>query len=100
MNTVLLVVIALSLAVIAAASVYTGIAAYRLYKQASELQRQVDPHLVEFTRKQAEMTALLTSIELKQGEMTDGMERASVAMAKLGFLVGEFNAAKNRLRGL
>ena len=100
MNTVLLVVIAISLAVIAAAAAYTAVAAYRLYKQAMELQAQVDPQLVEFTRKQAEMTALLTRIELRQGDMTEGMDRASVSIAKLGYLVSELNTAKDRLRGL
>jgi hypothetical protein len=55
---------------------------------------------VEFARKQAEMTALLTSIETNQGDLTEGVERAGESIAKLNYLLGELDAAKNRLRGL
>lgn len=99
MNTILLVVIAVSLAIIAAALVYTGLTAYRLYRQVRQIQEQVDPHIQEFTRKQTQTMELLSRLEKHQAEMSKGVERATASASKLGYLMSEFGEARNKFRG-
>ena len=99
MNTVLLVAITVSLVTIAAALVYTGIIAYRLYRQVRQIQEQVEPHIQEFTRKQAQITELMSRIEQRQGDLSEGAQRATASASKLGYLLSEFGEARNKFRG-
>ncbi len=99
MTTVLLVVIAVSLVTIAAALTYTGITAYRLYRQVRRIQEQVDPHIQEFTRKQAQTTELLSRLERHQADLSAGVQRATASTSKLSYLVSEFGEARNKFRG-
>lgn len=99
MNTVLLVAIAVSLVIIAAALVYTGLTAYRLYRQVRQIQGQVEPHIQEFTRKQAQTMELLSLLEQHQVELSKGVQRATASASKLGYLVSELGEARNKFRG-
>ncbi|HZK49552.1 MAG TPA: hypothetical protein VFD74_08130 [Thermoleophilia bacterium] len=99
MNTVLLFVIAASLVIMAAALAYTGVTAYRLYKQVRGIQELLEPHLQEFTRKQAQTTELLSSIERRQGDLSGRMQRATASASTLGYLFSEFGEARDKLRG-
>lgn len=99
MNTVLLVVIAVSLVTIALALVYTGLTAYRLYRQVRQIQGEVEPHVREFTRKQAQTMESLSRLDEHQAEMSKGVERAAASASKLGYLMSEFGEARNKFRG-
>jgi hypothetical protein len=53
----------------------------------------------EFTRKQAQTTELLSRIEQRQADLSEGVKKAGASASDLGYLASEFGEARNRLRG-
>lgn len=100
MNTVLLAMIVLSVAMVAVGLVIVIRQGYRLYKTGMEVRAEVEHHTRAILEKQAAAAELADRITQRQTLLTERLQAAAEAVGRLVYLVSEYNQAKTRLTSL
>jgi|GEM_PF-1907076 len=100
MNTLLIVVIGVSLLLILAALVNVARRVYILYRTVSKAQRDVERELQVIAAGQERALGILESVQKNQTLIAERSSMLSAGVDRLSYLSSEFSKAKYRLTTL
>lgn len=100
MNTLLIIVIAVSLLVVLAALILVARRVYTLYKVVNDVRHHVDNEIQVIMAGQERALGRLESIQRNQALIEERSARLSANMNRLSYLSSEFSGAKSRLTTL